>query len=354
MARLGFYKYISFMLLVFTLLVSVFTLFGLFGGSANPVHETAMAMIVYILPILVTCNLATLIFWLIRRRWHWASIPAVTLACCIPYIGTTFQTGLFTPGDEGKEHINIATYNVALFGKELMGFKAEDILSEMKRQEVGILCFQEYKQFSGNKDNTEKYVKHFGHMAKGREDMVIFSSYPIKAHSIIDFGPNTNNSAMWADIVVKGQTYRVFNAHLQTTGFNRVLHHAAKEEMAGHKLEENAIIRAIYNNYTLGMVNRAIQADIVAKEIAQSPHPVILCGDFNDVPYSYVYNLMKGELVDGFKECGQGWMYTMRGKKRVRIDYIFHDKSLTGISYKREDLSYSDHYPVFMTVVRSN
>ena len=119
-------------------------------------------------------------------------------------------------------------------------------------------------------------------------------------------------------------------------------------------LTENAIIRAIYNNYTLGMVNRAIQADIVAKEIAQSPHPVILCGDFNDVPYSYVYNLMKGELVDGFKECGQGWMYTMRGKKRVRIDYIFHDKSLTGISYKREDLSYSDHYPVFMTVVRSN
>jgi endonuclease/exonuclease/phosphatase family metal-dependent hydrolase len=58
---------------------------------------------------------------------------------------------------------------------------------------------------------------------------------------------------------------------------------------------------------------------------------------------------MLGDLVDGFKECGSdGWMYTFRGKKKVRIDYIFHDESLKGLTYNREDLSYSDHYPVYM------
>jgi endonuclease/exonuclease/phosphatase family metal-dependent hydrolase len=58
---------------------------------------------------------------------------------------------------------------------------------------------------------------------------------------------------------------------------------------------------------------------------------------------------MLGDKVDGFKECGKGWMYTFRGgNKKVRIDYIFHDKAFEGISYYRRDLTYSDHYPVFM------
>ena len=41
-------------------------------------------------------------------------------------------------------------------------------------------------------------------------------------------------------------------------------------------------------------------------------------------------------------------MYTFRGKKQVRIDYIFHDEALKGLTYYKRELSYSDHYPVFM------
>jgi endonuclease/exonuclease/phosphatase family metal-dependent hydrolase len=68
------------------------------------------------------------------------------------------------------------------------------------------------------------------------------------------------------------------------------------------------------------------------------------------VPYSYVYNTMLGDLVDGFKECGEGLMYTFTGKKIVRIDYIFHDESLEGETYYKKDFAYSDHYPVFMKI----
>lgn len=347
MAKLGIYKYFSFMLLVITLLISIFTIIGLFGGNANPVHETAMALIVYALPLLIIANFITLLFWIIRRRWHWVVIPSITLLCCIPFIGTLFQFGFWNDEDE-PESFTVSTYNVALFGRELTGFKAEDILSAMKRQNVSILCIQEYMTHSGNKDNTENYKKFFGNVAKGKDDMIIFSRYPIVDSKCIDFNNKTNNSAMWADVNVLGKTIRVFNVHLETTGINSTLHKAAKREIAGNPIEENALVRAFFDNYTLGMVNRAIQANIVAKEIQSSPYPVIVCGDFNDVPYSYVYNTMKGNLVDGFKECGKGFMYTMRGNKKIRIDYIFHDESLSGLSYHKEDLSYSDHYPVFM------
>ena len=68
------------------------------------------------------------------------------------------------------------------------------------------------------------------------------------------------------------------------------------------------------------------------------------------VAVTYVYNTMLGDKIDGFKECGSGYMNTFRGKKNVRIDYIFHSKDMEGITYYKKELSYSDHYPVFMRV----
>jgi endonuclease/exonuclease/phosphatase family metal-dependent hydrolase len=348
MGKLAVYKYFSLMILVITILVAIFTFFGLFGGNFNPVHETAIAMIVYVLPFLVAGNIIVLAYWLIRRRWHWAAIPFITLLCSLPYIGTVYQLGLFNP-DTSQSGFKIASNNVAMFGREISGFKAEDILSEMRRQNVDILCIQEYMEMSGDKNNTQSYKTYFPYMAKGKNDMVVFSRFPIRSSETIDFGV-TNNSAMWADIDINGKMVRVFNAHLETTGFNRTLRKFAKMEMQGANVEENAFIRAIYGNYTNGMVKRAVQADLMARKIKESKYPPIVCGDFNDVPYSFTYNTMKGDLVDGFKECGKGLMHTFRGNKKVRIDYIFHDESMTGEKYYKLDLSYSDHCPVFMKI----
>ena len=56
MGKLGVYKYISFMLLLISTLMAVFTLFGLFGGSSDPASGTAIAMLVYALPYLLGGN----------------------------------------------------------------------------------------------------------------------------------------------------------------------------------------------------------------------------------------------------------------------------------------------------------
>ena len=343
------YKYFSFMFLLISTLIAIFTIFGLFGGTVDPAHGTAMAMLVYVLPFLIAGNVIMGIYWIIRRRWNWLAIPGVTLLCCIPYIGTVYQTGWFNSGETSRSGIKIATYNVAAFDRETSGFKAQDILAEMKKEGVDILCIQEYLDTSGDKLNSDSYKEYFTAHCYGRSDMIIYSRFPIERYETIDFG-ETNNSGMWADIDVNGRMLRVFNVHLETTGFNRALHHFAKMEAQGQTAEENTIVSAIYGSYTRGMAVRARQADMMANEIQQSEYPAIVCGDFNDVPYSYVYNTMLGDLVDGFKECGEGLMYTYTGKKIVRIDYIFHDKSLEGETYYKEELAYSDHYPVFMKI----
>lgn len=349
MGKKAVFKYFAFILLIATFIIAIFTLFALFGGNVTPDGNSARALLVYALPLLILANVVTLIYWSVRRRWHWAAIPFVTILCCIPFMGTLVQIGSAPKEADAKGGIKIATYNVAMFGRETTGFIAQDILAEMRRQKVEVLCIQEYNEHSGSQINSENYKEYFPYMAKGRDDMVIFSRLPITKSKTINF-THTNNSAMWADIDANGTPFRVFNVHLQTTGINRTLRGAAKLMNEGIQVEKSRILSAIYDNYTVGILVRAHQAEEVAQEIHSSKTPVIVCGDFNDVPYSYVYNTMLGNLVDGFKECGHGPMYTWRGgnKRLVRIDYIFHDPSMKGLDYYKYDMTYSDHYPVFM------
>jgi len=355
MGKLAVQKYFSFMILIITVLMMIFTFVGLFGGNVNPAGNTARSLMVYALPALIIGNAILLIYWLILRRWHWALIPFITLLCCIPYIGTLYQFGGTDETAERQQGLKIATYNVALFGREASGFMAQDILSEMKKQKVDILCFQEYSDQSGDKQNSKFYKEYFPYMVMGQSDMVIYSRYPIVRSKNITF-EMTNNSAMWVEVKVNDQVVRVYNAHMETTGINRTLHHAAKVKVnTGMDVEGNALLRAIYGTYTIGMMARAGQANVLAMDMRESEAPVIVCGDFNDVPYSYVYNTMLGDKVDGFKECGSGYMYTFRGgKKKVRIDYIFHDKVFKGLTYYKKELTYSDHYPVFMKLDLNN
>lgn len=350
MGKLAVYKYVAMMFLVLQLIVSAYTFLGLFGGDVNPIGNMARAMVVYILPLLIILNFLLLIYWLVRRRWLVAIIPLVTILCCIPYMGTLFQVrSSDIKAADTHSGIKIASYNVARFGRETTGFIAQDILAEMRRQNVDIFCIQEYMATSGDNENTTSYKEYFPYYAMADKDVVIFSRFPIKQSKSFLFEAS-NQAGMWADIEVNGQTIRIFNVHLETTGVNRTVYKAGKLEAQGYDVSNNRILKAIYGNYSLGMMFRAGQANIIANEKRISEKPCIICGDFNDVPYSYVYKTMLGNMVDGFKECGSGWMGTYRGAKNFRIDYIFHDESLKGLSYYKTDLTYSDHYPIFMRI----
>jgi endonuclease/exonuclease/phosphatase family metal-dependent hydrolase len=94
-----------------------------------------------------------------------------------------------------------------------------------------------------------------------------------------------------------------------------------------------------------GIVIRSIQADIIEEVRNNSPYPVLFTGDLNDVPNSYTYFKVRGELRDAFLEKGYGLGRTFRGlSPTLRIDYIFSDSRFSVAQFKREKKNYSDHY----------
>ncbi|MBK7123675.1 MAG: hypothetical protein IPH68_13225 [Chitinophagaceae bacterium] len=55
----------------------------------------------------------------------------------------------------------------------------------------------------------------------------------------------------------------------------------------------------------------------------------MICGDFNDVPNSYTYFTLKGNLQDAFLKKGSGFGRTLNFiSPTLRIDYILADKEL--------------------------
>lgn len=80
----------------------------------------------------------------------------------------------------------------------------------------------------------------------------------------------------------------------------------------------------------------------------QCHYPVIICGDMNNSPFSYIYRTIKGDLNDCFEEAGNGFGQTYKFKYYpARIDYIFANKKIKVKSFTTfAQFENSDHFPI--------
>jgi len=302
-------------------------------------------------PWIMLANLAMILLWAWRRN-RFAFYHVGILA-----LGWQYVTG-FVGFDVGKDRIpesavTITTHNI---GGLFHGQKITDSLRErtavayaaflQKNGKPDILCTQETNgKFYHILAEKLGYAFTFN-LKKGT---VIFSRFPIEGGGEIPFG-KTANSSLWADIRVNNKLIRLYNVHLQS---NKVATDAEKV-IGGAELNEEETwheIGSVLNRVGSATSIRSEQAQRVRDHVESSPNPVIVCGDFNDTPNSYVYALLSGGLTDTFREKGLGFGTTFAGVlPMLRIDYILTEKSFTTYSCRTVRGEFSDHYPVFSSV----
>src|SRR5512147_1753576 len=102
---------------------------------------------------------------------------------------------------------------------------------------------------------------------------------------------------------------------------------------------------SIFAKLKKAFIIRAQQVDVMKRSIAESPYPVILCGDFNDTPVSYTYHEMTQRLKDSFKKAGKGiFGNTFAGNfPSFRIDYILFDGTFRAYDYQKYKVELSEH-----------
>ena len=173
-----------------------------------------------------------------------------------------------------------------------------------------------------------------------------FSRYPIIKKSRIPF--NTSfNAAMYTDILFQSDTVRVFNIHLQSINFRQEDYAFMDTVRLKYSNEQIKGIRNIGSQLKKAFTMRAEQSEMIANYIRDSPHPVIVMGDFNDTPQSFAYRKIKKGMHDSFRASGRGFGNTYAGElPSVRIDYIMYSNPIISYQFKRIKIDYSDHFPI--------
>lgn len=306
----------------------------------SPEAGNFWASIALLMPVILLLNLAALVWWLFRRKWGVALMPVAALALNLGYISAMVQLPDF--GSKGPHDIRVATLNA--FGFRRLGptsVTAYGIATVMKREEVDVLCLQEFLQDS--KFPADSIARFFAsrmpyHVAQNGQ--AILSRFPILDHRYVQF-PDSGNDYLEADLKVGGDTVRVLSVHLQTSGISGLRHRFRKDYNSDAPVER--VIGELERNSRI----RAQQVREIRAVIDSTRYPAILAGDFNDTPSSYTYRQIKGGMTDGFQAVGNGFGGTFRYLGGVlRIDYIFYDDNFTGVRYYIPADDLSDHKAV--------
>lgn len=275
-----------------------------------------------------------------------------------------------------EPQIRVATYNVRLFDyynwinrktwdkwapRTDDGRTYDSLYNFIDGFEADVICFQEffyqekgqlkaYKKFT--KDLGYKYVSLGINYREGDDHygMATVSKYPIARHRTFFFDEEKSNGFVISDIVKHKDTLRIINAHLESFRFGRAdytyfesLKNAPVESLNWKNTFR--VIKRLRN----GSEKRRLQRDRLLLEIRDSPYPVILTGDFNELPHSRWYELLTDEMEDAFLDS-ENWLgSTHTGPfPGFRIDYMLYQSRYFEVLHQStiEHPVLSDHFPI--------
>jgi endonuclease/exonuclease/phosphatase family metal-dependent hydrolase len=340
MKKLGWFNKVMFYLnIVLTVLTFVAYILPFLAPKLFPI----LSVLTLFLPLMLILNLIFFGYWVIQFKRQ------MLLSGIVLLLGITFITKFYkfsetnTPIEE--DDFIVMSYNVRLFN--LYDWIDRDVslsISDfIKEQTPDVLCVQEFS----NQNNVDfRVYKHKYVFIEGKNTKLgqaIFSKYPIVNQGVIPF-PNSTNNAIYADIKRGKDTIRVYSIHLQSIKITPDVHEIDENIQGVSQDKSKRMFRRMSSSFT----SQQKQAEIIKKHKADCSYPLIICGDLNNSPFSFVYRSVKGDLNDAFEESGSGFGSTYNFKYfPARIDYIFTDKKFEVKQFSSfPNFKNSDHFPI--------
>ncbi|CAG4995241.1 hypothetical protein DYBT9275_01588 [Dyadobacter sp. CECT 9275] len=335
---------------VFTLILILITFFG-FNAS------WIAGFLGLSLPVILLSHVPVFLLYLFFdiKRIGWCLLVLAGSAILLPrtYVSGS-EDGATVPA--ASQVVRLLNYNVRNMntGSENDASK-DEIRNWLVNAPVDIMVLPEYfsnisyKRFQINtllQRKGFKYyhsLRHENNLKTGRfHGLILFSKFPVITAKDTVF--EDLNGIILADIKVREDTVTIIGVHLYSMmlRLDELLNQRKRSEITREGKESYYRIRD-------GFVNRKRETDLMLAWIRASRHPVIVCGDFNETPYSYSYSQTRRLLSNAFEDKGKGFGFTFNGTPSfIRIDNQFYDdERLELVSFQTlTDVKHSDHYPL--------
>lgn len=347
------------------LLVVALLLLADLGMLMSPASASFPAIMGIGFEFLVVANLIFALSWLFSHRKQWCIISLGSLLISASALLCTWSHSS-APEERGANEIKVLSYNtMGLQGSKPL--KKNDVLQYIKESGADVVFLQEYcvrkdkyyPTFDGvkkylNPEYNYTYFDFFLHNSSQQFGLAVYSKYPLINKQSIPFSESVNGACR-CDMVVPNaaggtDTFRLINTHLESNSFTRDELELTPSELNTEGVRQSAL--HIAGKLGKAYSKRVVQVGLVEQEILSSPYPVIVCGDFNDVPVSYTYHHLSRGLKDAFLETswlGCGHTFSKRGLG-IRIDYVLHSPSFQAADFLVDKVDYSDHYPIRATL----
>ena len=365
-----FTKVIKSFLIICNIAAAVCMVLGSFVKFFDPERWWFIGLLTLSLPYILITLLIFFFAWLFSKK-IWMLISLLAIAFCWRAEQNIFPFHISTAFSQQKnpDNIRVMSWNVEHF--DILEYKThpekkEEMIKLIEQYKPDIACFQE--MVGGDDDKAINYLGDFKrrleftgyfYSYENRFDfdrihhfgIITFSKFPIVNKQTISSPPHDYNSTFqYTDVIAGIDTIRIFNIHLQSLKFTpeNLKYLDNPRTNTDTAFSES---RSIISKLKKGFIKRSIQSNRVREEIDKSPYPVVICGDFNDVPNSYAYCKIGDGLQNAFVEKGIGFGRTFSGiSPTLRIDNIFADKSFTIRQFTRIPKYLSDHYPIIADV----
>lgn len=324
-----------------------------FSDRINPAEHPILATIGLSMPFFILLNVAFVIVWIVLKPTR-LYIPLLGFVLCYQPVRT--YSPLNISHEVPDSALKIITYNVYNFGMWQDETQPCEIAEYLVNADADIVCLQEFtcdayrrRVFCERMADTYPY-SDTATTAGGKAEMAIYSKHPIIGKEAIKYESVTNLSAAFR-LSVGGDTLTVVVNHLESIGLSPEEKSRVGAMVTGSvdrdtlEMESKWLVEKIGSKSAV----RAPQADAVAEYLDNhSGESIILVGDFNDSPISYVHRTIAKRLTDCYVASGNGPGISYNRKPfLVRIDNVMCSDHWQPLRCEVDNrILASDHYPV--------
>lgn len=287
------------------------------------------------IPIVLLLNLIFLVLSLVfKSKLGWVAL--LLLICGWPFV----NIGISLNGNDdlSQDGIKVLNYNVKWF-VDARSNEYNDVIDWIQSVDADIVCFQEFYPDRGIAQRIAENSQYHISMDSKRSNVAIFSRYPVLNDGLL-LDENSLNNIRFADLLIGQDTIRVYAVHLESMGIDP------------SKIQDREGIQNEYDDvksrFLTSSTSRTTQINTLIRHVEGTIYPVIIAGDFNDVPFSYNYFEFRKRFSNAFEEEGRGLGVTFNQKiPYLRIDNQFYSEQFKLKAFKTVDnIYYSDHFPL--------
>lgn len=346
---------------IVSVIVFLLTIISAYGGKCNPEYITIPAIMCLALPYFACVTIILTVFWAIIKRFFFMALGVLTIVACSGPLSVAMPVHFPKHAEEDAQTFKIISWNV-LHTNDIRKPESDTnrAVEYMIDSGADVICFAELNNFGpqelkkASPTLIDSLIRTYPFRAGlSTTDIKIMSKYPVDrtGQSLIS-ETGHHRFDFFKVHFPGGKILNVGMVHLYSYDLSEEERQVVKEmkSVDGAKASVKELKGTILSKLRNAFRRRAENARDLREAIDQirPSAPLIVCGDFNDVPASWTYNLIKGDdMRDAYAETNFGPTFTYNLHMfYFHIDQMLYRGNLEALNLKVGKINTSDHYPL--------